>query len=78
MKMAIIAFHFLSFIILVDATNAYICPQSCTCGGDRMSCDRLFPTYIPTNVTDVELLNIKSYMYIWLVYSVKRHGITKS
>ena len=68
MKMAIIAFHFLTFIILVNATNAYICPQLCACGGNRMSCDILFPTFIPTNATDVELLNIESDIYMYGVF----------
>ena len=54
----------LTVIAVSLATSTSNCPKSCTCDNKRMVCDGEFPTFIPSNAKDVELLALELDVYV--------------
>ena len=63
-KLVFLSLIFLSRInIIISAIDTNACPESCTCDNTVMKCVGEFPAFIPSEVTDVELLEIESDIY---------------
>ena len=64
--MAILELGLLTLTVIAAsmATSTSYCPKSCTCDNKRMVCDGEFPTFIPSNTKDVELLDLELDVYV--------------